>query len=135
MKTIYKVSIAAVLFGLTVTLFAGGAQTVSRNREIAATLLELHHSWATNGYNPPGLGVPKISAEYGHPDAATFYPMGGWVQFDYRTNGMIWFGRFGISRTDTNTTMWTVYESGTPIGTNSSPLAWRHDLLTVSGEP
>ena len=126
-------------------ILVAGCSTAPRaqstnNHEIATGLLELHHQWAMNGYNPPsGKDMPSIPAEHGHADAAAFTPLGGYLQYDYQTNGMTWFGRFEISRPDTNTTTWTVSESGVPANapgdTNLLQMAWEHKLITVTGEP
>jgi hypothetical protein len=125
--------IAVSLLIILAVLFGFWSARHSQNREVATELLELHHQWAMNGYNPPpGKDMPSIPAEHGHADAATFSPLGGYLQYDYQTNGVTWFGRFEISRPDTNTTTWTVYESGFPVDTNLSQLAWQHQLITMT---
>ena len=132
--------IAVSLLFILAVLFGFWSARQSQNREIATGLLELHHQWAMNGYNPPsGKNMPSIPAEHGHGDAAAFTPLWGYVQYDYQTNGMTWFGRFEISRPDTNTTTWTLSESGVPANapgdTNLLQMAWQHKLITVIGEP
>ena len=105
------------------------------SRQIAMSLLEMHHRWAANGYHPDGMTVPKLLTEQGQVSASSAGILGAYVQYDYQKDGVEWSRRFHILRADTNTTTWTVSENAAPKDTNLLWMGWQHKLITVTGEP
>jgi hypothetical protein len=101
---------------------------------IATTLLEMHHQWATNDYRAKGMKVPPMLdnrnvRSYG----VGLY--GAAVDYYDQKDGIEWSRRLGIIRADTKSTTWTLYEEASPTGTNLLQMAWKHNLITVKGEP
>ena len=106
----------------------------TRNRQIATTLLEMHHQWATNDYHAKGMTVPTMLAqEQLHGSSAGI--LGAYVEYDEQKNGVEWSRRLHILRADTNSTTWTLFEMAVPKDTNLLKMAWKHNLITVTGEP
>jgi len=131
----------AVVVGV-VAIFAAGSTVVTvkqiqnhvRNREIATTLLEMHHQWATNDYHAKGMKVPPtLNNQNVRSWGGGLY--GAMVEYYEQKDGIEWSRRLGIIRADTNSTTWTLYEAASPTDTNLLKMAWKHDLLTVKGEP
>jgi thioredoxin-related protein len=105
------------------------------SHQIAAALLEMHHQWATNDYRTKGMIVPTFLVGQGDVSASAAGILGAYVQYDFQKDGIQWTRRFHILRADTNTTTWVLYEVGSPKDTNLLNMAWKHKLITVTGEP
>jgi thioredoxin-related protein len=105
------------------------------SRQIAMTLLEMHHQWATNNYRAAGMTVPKFLAEQGAVSGHASGTLGTFVEYDFQRNGNEWTRRFHILRADTNTTTWVLYEMAAPKDTNLLKMAWQHELTKVTKEP
>jgi hypothetical protein len=105
------------------------------SRQIAMALLEMHHQWFTNGYRSKGMKVPRFLAEQGDVSGSSAGILGAYVRYDFQNGGIEWTRKFHILRPDTNAMKWVLYESATPRDTNLLQMSWKHELITVRGEP
>jgi hypothetical protein len=80
------------------------------------------------------MTVPTMLAqEHLHGSSAGI--LGACVEYDEQKNGVEWSRRLHILRADTNSTTWTLFEMAVPKDTNLLKMAWKHNLITVTGEP
>jgi thiol-disulfide isomerase/thioredoxin len=105
------------------------------SRQIAMSLLEMHHRWAANDYHPNGMTVPKLLTEQGQVSGSAAGILGAYVEYNYQKDGVEWSRRFHILRADTNAKTWILSEAAAPKDTNLLRMAWQHKLITVTGEP
>ncbi len=124
-------AVVAVLLGFWVVQHI---RNYTRNRQIAMTLLEMHHQWATNGYHLKGVTVPAMLANDSM-HLCSVGKLGAFVEYDEQKSGIVWSRRLSILRADTNSSTWTLYEIAAPTDSNLSQMAWKHKLITVTGEP
>jgi hypothetical protein len=110
----------------------------TKNRQIATALLEMHHQWATNNYQPKTQGMlmpapPMLTNK----DISAWSAgiLGAYVMYDELKDGIEWDRMLHLFRVNTNTTEWTLYEAAQPKDTNLLGMAWQHKLVTVTGEP
>ena len=103
--------------------------------QIAMTLLEMRHQWATNDYRAKGMVVPRFLGQQGEVRSYAAGILGAYVQYDFQEGGMEWTRKFQVLRSDTNTTTWVLFESAAPKDTNLLQMAWKHELITVTKEP
>lgn len=107
----------------------------SSSRQIAMTLLEMQHQWATNNYQAMGMEVPSFLAKQGEVSSYSAGRFGAFVQYDFQNSGIEWTRRFHIWRADTNTATWVLYEIAAPKDTNLFQLGWKRELIKVRTEP
>jgi hypothetical protein len=100
-------------------------------REIANALVGFHHCWETNGYRPPGTGLPAI-LQGGLVHASSAGMHGAYVQYHYGMLGVEWSKRYHILRANTNDTVWTLYEIGWLERPQIPWLSWGHKMITVT---
>jgi len=109
-------------------------EQTNSSSQIAMTLLEMHHQWATNDYRAKGMKLPPMLDNRNvHSYGVGLYGAG--VEYYEQKDGIEWSRNLGIIRADTNSTTWTLYERATPTDTNLFQMAWKHNLITVKGEP
>jgi hypothetical protein len=130
-----RIALFGVIVVVIATFLAVWLSRHIKHRQIAMTLLEMHHDWAANDYHAKGMTVPRFLAEQGDVSASAAGVLGAYVQYDFQKDGIEWTKRLHLLRANTNSTTWVLYEFATPKDTNLLRMAWQHKLISVNGEP
>ena len=130
-----RIALFVLIFVVLAALFGIWLSQHIKHRQIAMTLLEMHHQWAANDYHAKGMTVPRFLADQGEVSENSAGILGAYVKYDFQKDGVEWTRRYHILRADTNTTTWVLYEFAEPKDTNLVRMAWKHKLITVKGEP
>lgn len=136
MTTLHKTVIGATLAAALGTgIYEVHEQTQLRHEhhQIAMSLLELHHQWATNDYQAVGMHVPRFLRGLGDVRSSSAGILGAYVDYRFKKDNVDWTKTYHILRANTNSTTWVLSEYARPEGRER--VEWVHELGTVTGEP